>query len=116
MSHRIAKLAARPNDPAALEAMARDVTAFFTGELAAHFAAEVDVLFPAMEKALGALDLVATLRDEHRQLRELAARLQSPDSSSPGPTLAAFGEILKEHIRKEEEQLFPLFEARVPAA
>jgi hemerythrin-like domain-containing protein len=116
VSHRIAKLLARSRDDgAAVEKMTRDVTAFFTGELAAHFHAEEDVLFPAIEKALGAIDLVAALRDEHRRLRELAARLRAPDSSAHAPTLGAFGELLKEHIRKEEEQLFPLFEARMPA-
>ena len=33
----------------------------------------------------------------------------------PG-TLRAFGELLERHIRKEEQELFVLFEERVPAA
>lgn len=42
-------------------------------------------------------------------------KLEEATGDLPG-TLRAFGELLTQHIRKEEQELFVLFEQRVPAA
>jgi hypothetical protein len=46
-------------------------------ELANHFEIEEQILFPAIENALGKLSLVADLIAQHRQVEDLIAQLRS---------------------------------------
>jgi len=102
-------------DADVLRQLARTVVAFFESDLAPHFAAEEEGLFPIMEANLGPLDLIAELRGEHERFRAWIEELRRSTTASPSvETLRAFGALLHDHIRKEERVLFPIFEERVP--
>ena len=102
-----------PGDPAAMEACAAEVSRFFNGNLAAHFEAEETVLFPLMSAYEECRELVARLQGDHRKFREM---LSGPMERGALPKfLFDFGDLLEQHIRSEERQLFPAFETLVPA-
>ncbi|HRJ21264.1 MAG TPA: hemerythrin domain-containing protein [Bryobacteraceae bacterium] len=85
----------------------------FDLEIVNHFALEEVLLFPAIEAELGPHDLVRTLIAEHRRLETLAARLrEAPEDVS---TLLEFIELLRIHIRTEENQLFEEVQGRLSA-
>jgi len=92
---------------------------FFHDNLIAHFQAEEEVLFPAIRtytpQATPQLD---TLIAEHAVMRSMVTRLAhiTPDDSSLPGLLKSFGDVLERHIRCEERELFPLYEAHIPEA
>ncbi len=96
------------------EEIAARIGKLYTAELSAHFEVEEAVLFPDMERYLGPLELLSELRPEHQSLRHL---VQVIGSRQPVflPTADEFAALLEQHIRKEERQLFPEFEKRMPA-
>jgi hemerythrin-like domain-containing protein len=97
-------------DEAWLRSMAEKTAGFFASDLRPHFEVEEGVLFPAMESLPQASALLAELLDEHRALEGLIASLRQLPGSGLEETLRQFADLLKGHIRKEENQLFPLFE------
>jgi len=86
---------------------------FFDSDLVPHFKAEEEVLFPAMQGFAGSTDLLHELLTEHRELESLAKRLHWTEFNELGDALLAFADLLESHIRKEEGQLFPLYEKQV---
>lgn len=89
---------------------------FWHGEGAHHFHVEEEVLLPALARHASADDgaIVRTLV-EHVDLRRRAADLER----AVEPALEALHELgdrLHAHIRGEENELFPLIEATLPAA
>jgi hemerythrin-like domain-containing protein len=95
---------AAPTPATDLEAWQFEITQFLQQEIAIHFAAEEDVLFPAARKFAELAPLVEELVAEHTILRgdfsDAEARAMSADS------LQRFAQRLSAHIRKEERQLF----------
>lgn len=84
---------------------------FFTPEGEAHFRVEEDVLLPAIADVLPPDDAdVARVRDDHADLRRLAADL-ARNADTPVSELRALGERLDGHVRHEERVLFPRIEA-----
>jgi len=79
-------------------------------ELAPHFAVEEELLLPALEAA-GCAQLVARTRSDHRRLEEL---LETP--ADEREHLRRFGELLRDHVRFEENELFPAAEERLDPA
>jgi hemerythrin-like domain-containing protein len=80
-------------------------------ELLNHFEIEEQILFPAIENALGKLPLVASLIAQHRQVEDLIAQLRSaPDAA----LLERLCGLLAEHIRREESDLFQMAQSRLP--
>jgi len=83
---------------------------------------EEDVLVPharAEEELLGAYLTpgdIDRLREEHRELRRLAAASRASRGEAPRRELAAFAELLERHVRWEERELFPYAEGHVDAA
>ncbi len=116
LSLRIRRTLARSGlDADALRELARAVVAFFESDLAWHFAAEEEGLFPLMEANLGRLALIEELREEHDRFRAWIEALRRSMKTTPSAeTLQAFGVLLHDHIRKEERVLFPIFEQRMP--
>ncbi|MCS6816537.1 MAG: hemerythrin domain-containing protein [Blastocatellia bacterium] len=116
LSWRIKRALARESlEEEALRQLARAVVSFFESDLAPHFAAEEEGLFPIMEANLGRLDLLMELREEHERFRAWIEELRRSIDASPSmETLRAFGVLLHDHIRKEERVLFPIFEERMP--
>lgn len=83
----------------------------FSRELEPHFHIEEEVLLPALREA-GRADLAERTQRDHEALRELIAAAASPAADS---TLARrIGELLREHVRFEEQELFPSCEALLP--
>ena len=83
---------------------------------------EDDVLAPharAEEDLLGAYLTqgdIARLREEHLELRRLAAASRTARGDGPRRELAAFAELLERHVRWEERELFPYAEGHLDAA
>ncbi len=86
---------------------------FFATDLAAHFKAEEEALFPAMRDFAGASELLRELLSEHRKLETLAGRLRAPQVTHLVRALGEFADLLEAHIRKEERELFPLYEREI---
>ncbi|MBO6934059.1 MAG: hemerythrin domain-containing protein [Deltaproteobacteria bacterium] len=80
-------------------------------ELAPHFAVEERLLLPALDDA-GLGELAARTRTDHARLRELL-RDDAPDERA---RLREFGELLRDHVRFEESELFPAAEATLDDA
>ncbi len=87
-----------------LEAWQREIQQIFEQEIAIHFAAEEEELFPAAARFPQVKPLVEELVAEHTALRDFFAR--AAGRALDGAGLQTFVEKLAVHIRKEERQLF----------
>ena len=76
----------------------------FESDLGPHFEVEERYLLPPLDAA-GEDSLGRRTRSDHQQLRELLAR-----KGDPRERLLQFGELLREHVRFEESELFPAAE------
>lgn len=84
----------------------------FELELVNHFALEEQMLFPAILSELGPSPLVDELLAEHRRMEEMVAGLRTqPD----GASVLAFAQLLRAHIRREENELFEQVQGRLAA-
>ena len=83
---------------------------FFEGDLVTHFHAEEEFLFPAMSELPGAARITQELLKEHRRIELLIDRLRQVDDHALAATLEEFADTLEAHIRKEERELFPIYE------
>lgn len=99
--------------PANVAKLARRVVDRYDLELANHFEIEEQILFPAVENALGKLSLVADLIAQHRQVEDLVAQLRSAPTAELLERLCG---LLPEHIRREESELFQGAQSRLPEA
>jgi hemerythrin-like domain-containing protein len=94
-----------------------DTVRFFHDDLVAHFRAEEEVLFPAIRVCVPrATTILDALTAEHSEMRAQVENLaHASPNEAPLPTrLRAFGDLLERHIRREERELFPLYEAHIP--
>lgn len=80
----------------------------FVADLEPHFRIEERWLLPALEQA-GEHDLVRRTLDEHAELR----RLINQDGMQ---AMTEFAELLKQHIRFEERELFETAQQKLHAA
>lgn len=87
-----------------IEAWQREITQIFENEIAVHFAAEEQVLFPAAEKFDELKGLLKDLLTDHAVLRALFAKTR--DRCALPNDISVLGQRLSAHIRKEERQLF----------
>lgn len=92
------------------EACAR-VERVFAAELEPHFHKEEETLLPLLSQA-GQTALVQRTLDEHVAIRALQKALHDPDAAC----LAKFGQALSDHVRFEEQALFPAAEEAVPGS
>jgi len=98
---------------------AADTIRFFHDSLVAHFRAEEEALFPAIRACVShAATMLDTLTAEHSEIRAQVENLAqaSPDEATLQTKLKAFGDLLERHIRREERELFPLYEAHISEA
>ncbi|MHB9100410.1 MAG: hemerythrin domain-containing protein [Sulfuricella sp.] len=82
----------------------------FDAELAPHFRREETALLPLLQQA-GQTALVRRTLEEHASLRALAESLRQRDVA----VLEVFGQALSDHVRFEEQALFPAAERAVPS-
>jgi hemerythrin-like domain-containing protein len=104
----IAQRLRRAGDHGAGEAQAAFLD-FWRMECVAHFRAEEEVLLPHFAAAGGAESAaVARVLVDHAEIRLRALRLQGGPASAA--VLKELGELLAEHVRLEERDLFPAME------
>ena len=98
-----------------LKERAREFEQFFSRNLRPHFQAEEEILFPFMRSRIPeSVPLIEDLLQDHAVLREGLARLDR--AVGLGRLLFDMGDLLERHIRREERELFPLFENYVSAS
>jgi hemerythrin-like domain-containing protein len=95
-----------------LEAARAYVELFFT-ETVRHFRDEEERLFPAYARHAGVTPTLRQILDEHMQLHGLvrALRTQVAAGEVDPERVRELGDLLREHVRVEERELFPAVEA-----
>ena len=93
------------------------VDAFFT-ETVEHFRREEEILFPLYVRHAGSTPVLERILREHMQLHGLvrALRAQAAAGDIPPEALKTLGQLLHDHVRVEERQLFEEIERIVPPA
>lgn len=81
-----------------------EIVRLFDEEIRFHFECEEKVLFPAAEKFEELWQLVDSLRIEHTLLRRSVERARARQFAVTD--LQVFSASLREHVRKEERELF----------
>ena len=105
----------RPMGVQGLEERAKEVKGFFSESLERHFQAEEEILFPIIRScASESHQILEDLIEEHKQIRSQVARLE--EKAGLSKILFDRGDLLERHIRREERELFPLFENHVDEA
>ena len=94
-----------------MEAAAVYIEAFF-GETVQHFRDEEERVFPLFVRHTGPSPLVDRVLREHMQLHGLvrALRFEAVAGDVRPETLAGLGAFIRDHVRLEERELFPLLE------
>lgn len=92
--------------PENVERQARRIVERYEIELTNHFAIEEEVLFPACPA-----ELVGPLIEEHRRMEALVEKLRSEPCLE---TVEEFLELLRGHIRREEDELFERIQRELP--
>ena len=93
------------------------VDAFFT-ETVEHFRREEEILFPLYVRHAGSTPVLERILREHMQLHGLARalRAQAAAGDIPPEALKTLGQLLHDHVRVEERQLFEAIERIEPPA
>jgi iron-sulfur cluster repair protein YtfE (RIC family) len=95
---------ASPIPQSDLGAWQAEIHQLVRNEIAVHFAAEEQVLFPAAKRLPELIPLVEELIEDHASLRVSFARAGEQNLSAQ--QLSTFAGRLSSHIRKEERQFF----------
>jgi hypothetical protein len=102
----LARRACEPWRPQAQpDALREHVLQRWDAQFEAHFACEEAHLLPALQAA-GEPDAAAEALRQHAAVRAAIARLRKGDLDA----LPAWGEAMRDHVKWEERQLFPLAE------
>ena len=105
----------KPMGAVGLAERAQEFLDFYKSNLARHFEAEEEVLFPAMRTTVPvSAAIVDTLVQDHQQIRQALPQLQI--KTGLAKLIFDLGDLLERHIRKEERELFPLFESQFKTA
>jgi len=97
-----------------LKERASELRDFFNVHLLKHFRAEEEALFPLMREAIPQSGLmIEELTKDHERMRSATAELEK--RTGLGKLIFDVGDLLERHIRREERELFPLFEERIGA-
>lgn len=87
----------------------RQTREFYREDLVPHFEAEEEAVVPALRAAMREAEApLARLSEDHERLREMIENL---DASAA--RLSELADLLESHIRFEERELFPLYQAHV---
>jgi hemerythrin-like domain-containing protein len=93
------------------------IDAFFA-ETVEHFRREEGILFPLYLRHAGSTPMLERILREHMQLHGLARALRAAAAAGdiPPEALRTLGDLLRDHVRVEEGELFDAIERIVPAA
>ena len=91
--------------------------AFFT-ETVEHFRREEEILFPLYVRHAGSTPLLERILRQHMELHGLARGLRAEAAAGdiPPEALRTLGQLLHDHVRVEERELFEEIQRTVPAA
>jgi hemerythrin-like domain-containing protein len=104
----------KPMGAEGLRLRAQEVREFYDKQLTPHFRAEEQALFPAMRNLVPeSAQLVDDLVHDHESFRQAMEKLTAGTGLSK--RIFDLGDLLERHIRREERELFPLFEQCVEA-
>lgn len=98
---------------------AAETLAFYDDHLLAHFRAEEEVLFPFLRTTMdgAAATLMDALTADHRRFAVLCdAVAKADDDAARDVALTAFADLLEQHVRREERELFERFPDHVATA
>ena len=99
----------KPMGVEGLRVRAREFRDFFVKNLTNHFRAEEEALFPTLRALMPDSEpIINQLLREHQQVRLVIPNLEA--EKGLGKVIFDLGDLLERHIRKEERELFPLFE------
>ena len=100
-----------------LAAASAYVDAFFT-ETVGHFRREEEILFPLYLRHAGSTPVLERILREHMELHGLvrALRAEAAAGDIAPEALRTLGDLLHDHVRVEERELFEEIERIVPAA
>jgi len=100
-----------------LAAAGRYVDAFFA-ETVEHFRREEEMLFPLYLRHARSTPVLERILREHMQLHGLVRALRAAAAAGdiPAQALRTLGELLHDHVRAEERELFQEIERVVPTA
>jgi iron-sulfur cluster repair protein YtfE (RIC family) len=108
----------KPLGAQGLRQRAEEFLNLFVTELDSHFRAEEEILFAEMRMRVPeSRQLIDDLMRDHETIRRAVPRLEG--GSELGKLIFDLGDLLERHIRREERELFSLFEqhaAEVDAA
>jgi iron-sulfur cluster repair protein YtfE (RIC family) len=97
--------------PAHVAKLAKRVIDRYEIELMNHFGIEEQLLFPAIERELGKMAIIAELIADHRALEAMIDQLRGAPAAE---VLEKFCDLLRRHIRREENVLFQDIQQRLP--
>jgi hemerythrin-like domain-containing protein len=102
-------------DERVLAELQEDLLQFWEHGLLRHFRAENECLLARLVRHVAIDDeLVRRTHEDHLRLEALAADMRdSSETEVRRQALLRFGEVLREHIRWEEEQLFEVTQRRL---
>lgn len=88
----------------------------FAQDMASHFAAEEEILFPAFEAATGMREgPTRMMRYEHEQMRDLLNQMTAAAAAGDADEFAGAAEtllvLMQQHNAKEENILYPMCDA-----
>ena len=105
----------KPMGVEGLRERARELRDFLSTNLVQHFRAEEEVLFPSLRRLVPeSRAMIEELTKDHERIRSAKAQLES--DAGLGKLIFDLGDLLERHIRREERELFPLFERYIGAA
>ena len=102
----------KPVGTEGLRERAQEFLTFYTSNLVQHFRAEEEVLFPLLRSVVPESgEMIDELVQNHAQIRAAIPQLEA--GTGLAKLIFDLGDLLERHIRKEERELFPLFEQHV---
>ena len=105
----------KPMGAEGLRERAKEFLTFYVSNLVPHFRAEEEVLFPLLSSTVpGSKEMIDELVRDHAQIRAAIPQLEA--GTGLAKLIFDLGDLLERHIRKEERELFPLFEQHVKGA
>lgn len=113
-------------DPAELDRLVHDSYHFLAHQLIPHAHAEEAALYPAVQRAVGAPEITATMSRDHVEVQALTDELNGlrhrlaeggglDDDTARGLRRVLYGlhHLVKVHFAKEEEIYLPILEAHL---
>lgn len=98
-----------------LDAAVAHLQAFWEPRGRRHFEIEERLILPALPPSdVDWGEAIARVRDEHARIRAAVDTLATGGGEAPLEAAHGLGQLLHDHVRFEERQLFGLLEARLP--